>query len=516
MSTTPSKTPYSEPERGVLEQTWRIIRRRKWILIQAIVLVPVLALLFTLRQNKEYTAAATLLFRQPPAALEESSAVVDPTREAATNSELVALPVVAERAAKDLGEPQLAAEIYGSVTVTPSAEGDTAAVEVTDESPEQAAKWADAYARAYIGFRRDADRAQVQEAVELAEKSLAGLSEEQRKAPQGEALEGQLDQLKLSQALQTGGAELVQKATVPTSPSSPHPSRNVALGIVLGALLGFGLAFLLEKVDRKVRSREELEELYGVPILARIPASRRIAGLGRKPAGFGTQTQEGEAFRVLRTNLRFFDVDNQSDRRSILIVSPEEGDGKSTVARGLATTMAEMGDSVILVEADLRKGSELRQVAGEEAFGLSDVLSGMSMDRVLVRLPTPVPDLDEPRHLTILPSGRIPPNPSELLESEKMSEVLEELQGQFDTVILDSPAVAAVSDALALVPIVSEVMLVGGLGKTTRDAARDLRKQFAMLRKSPIGVVVNFAEAESARYSHYYRSQPVDGAATRN
>jgi len=283
------------------------------------------------------------------------------------------------------------------------------------------------------------------------------------------------------------------------------------LGIVLGALLGLGLAFLLEKLDRKVRSREELEELYGVPVLARIPASRRIAGLGRAPSGFGTQTPEGEAFRVLRTNLRFFDVGDRDERRSILVVSPEEGDGKSTVARGLATTMAEMGDDVVLVEADLRKGSSLRQVTGKPAFGLSNVLAGTPLDRALIKLPTPVPNLDEPRYLSILPSGPIPPNPSELLESDRMAEVLEELQSQFSTVVLDSPAVAAVSDALALVPIASEVMLVGGLGKTTRDVARDMRRQFALLDKGPIGVVVNFAEADSARYSHYYRSQPVDG-----
>jgi polysaccharide biosynthesis transport protein len=511
MSVISSKNPYPEPEKGVVEQTWRIIRRRKWVIVQAIIIVPILALLLTLRQPKEYSATATLLFRQPVTALEETSAVVDPTREAATNNELVALPVVAERAAKNLGEPDIAGDIYGSVAVTPSLEGNTAAVEVTERSPEVAAKWADAYAQAYIDFRRDSDRSQVQEAIELAEKSLAGLTEEKRESSQGESLERQLDQLKLSQALQTGGAELVQKATVPTSPSSPHPSRNVGLGIVLGALLGFGLAFLLEKVDRKVRSREELEGLYGAPVLARIPASKKIAGLSRKPAGFGTQTREGEAFRVLRTNLRFFDVDNRDARHSILVVSPEEGDGKSTVARGLATTMAEMGDEVVLVEADLRKGSDLRQLTGDPALGLSDVLGGMALDRALLRVSTPVPNLDESRHLTILPSGRIPPNPSELLESERMADVLGELQSNFSTVIFDSPAVAAVSDALALVPIVSEVVVVGGLGKTTRDAARDLRKQFTMLGRVPVGVIVNFAEADSAKYSHYYRSQPVDG-----
>ena len=129
----------------------------------------------------------------------------------------------------------------------------------------------------------------------------------------------------------------------------------------------------------------------------------------RQAKGFGNQSQEGEAFRVLRTNLRFFNIDD-ADRRTVLVVSPEEGDGKSTVARGLATTMAEMGDDVVLVEADLRKGGDLRQVNGRPAFGLSNVLGGLELDRALVTLPTPVPNLDEPRSLSILPSGPVPPN----------------------------------------------------------------------------------------------------------
>ena len=115
-----------------------------------------------------------------------------------------------------------------------------------------------------------------------------------------------------------------------------------------------------------------------------------------------------------------------------------------------------------------------------------------------------------------MPSGPIPPNPSELLESQRMHEVLSELRETFEFVILDSPALGAVSDALALVPEASEIVIVGGLGKTSRDAARELKKQFSLLDKQPIGVIVNFAEAERGKYSHYYRPEQVGTDAARS
>jgi polysaccharide biosynthesis transport protein len=493
-------------EEGALEQALKILRRRKVIVLQALIGVPLIALALTLTQEKEYTATATLLFRESPASIGETSAITDPTREAATNGELVALPVVAEEASKAVGGAIPAGEILASVEVAPSASADTAGVSATTTEPQRSADIANAYGSAYISFRRKADRAQVQEAIDLAEESLEAMSPTELNGTQGAALKEQLDQLKLNQALQTGGAELVQKASPPSEPSSPSLTRNLALGIVLGALLGFGLAALLERVDRRVRSSDEMEDLYGLPLVGRIPSSKRLAGTGA--VGLGPQTPEGEAFRSLRANLRYFGVD--SDVQSLLVVSPEEGDGKSTVARGLALAMAEMGDHVVLVEADLRKRSEFRQVTGQPAEGLANVLTGTEVRRVLVHVQA------GPGHgLTVLPSGPVPPNPSELLESERMRCVLAELGRSFDVVILDSPALGAVSDALALVPQVSEIVIVGGLGKTTRDAAAELNKQFSLLEKQPIGVIVNFAESDRARYSHYYRTDLVGNGAAR-
>jgi capsular exopolysaccharide synthesis family protein len=490
-----------------MEQALRIVRRRKWIVLQALIAVPLMALALSVRQEEQYTASATLLFRDTPA-LQESESVLDPTREAATNGQLVALPVVARQASEELEGRVTDDEILEAIEVEPSTNADTASVSATTNSPALSAEIANAYGQAYINFRREADRLQVQGAIDLAEQSLAEIDPAQAEGPEGQALNERLDELRLSQALQTGGAELVQEAEIPTEPSAPNTTRNVVFGIVLGALLGFGLAALLERIDRRVRSVEELEEIYDLPLVGRIPRSKTLAG--EDGDGLGTQTPEGEAFRILRANLRYFGVDE--DLHTVLIVSPEQGDGKSTVARALAMTMAEMGDDVVLVEADLRKGSEYRRITGEPAPGLSDVLAGTPLEHVLIGAQVPAPTEGEMRSLTVLPSGTVPPNPSELLESDRMFDVLAALRESFDFVILDSPALGAVSDALALVPSSSEIVVVGGLGKTNRDAAMEMRKQFSLLDKQPIGVIVNFAESERGKYSHYYRTDFVSKA----
>lgn len=497
-----SKEPQVNSE-GVLEQLLRTVRRHKWIVLQATIVVPLLALVFSLSQEDEYTATATLLFRQAPSGVSEGTEnVIDPTREAATNGELVGLPVIADKAAESL-EGVSGAEVLEGVSVEPSSEADTAKILATTPSAELSAEMANAYGNAYISFRRSADRSQVQDAIDVAEASLARLTPAEREGKEGAALSEQLDHLKLTQALQTGGAELVQPATPPSGRSSPQPLRNTMLGLILGVLLGIGLAALLERIDRRVRTVDELEELYGVPTLARIPRSQRLTK--RRAEAIGPQTPEGEAFRVLRTNLRYFNLDG--GLRSILITSPEAGDGKSTIARTLAMTMAEMGDDVVLVEGDLRKGGDLIDVAGKPASGLSNVLTGTPVEKVLMKVDVPVTGGLQERSLTVLPSGPVPPNPSELLESEQMRELLAKLQEQFEVVVIDSPALAAVSDALALISEVTTVVVVGGLGRTTRDGGRELNKQFSLLGRKPVGVIANFTEPERGKYSHYYHSE---------
>ena len=319
MADTASNDRFVTQQEGVIEQALRIVRRRKWVVLQATIAVPVIALLFSVTQRSNTRRPRPCSSGSRRLSIGESNSLVDPTREAATNGELATLPVVAEQAAKKLSHGVSSGEVLSSISVTPATEAETAAISATTESPTLSAEMANAYGNAYIAFRRSADRSQLQNAINLAESSLESMTPIQRAGTEGRALTKQLDQLKLTQALQTGGAELVQPASAPSSPSSPQTKRNVEFGLLLGLLLGFGLAAVLERIDRTVRSTEELETPLRVagPRLAS-PAAEGLLAQAR----LGTQTPEGEAFRVLRTNLRYFDVDR--DLRSILVVSPEE------------------------------------------------------------------------------------------------------------------------------------------------------------------------------------------------
>ena len=196
--------------------------------------------------------------------------------------------------------------------------------------------------------------------------------------------------------------------------------------------------------------------------------------------------------------------------RSVLLASPEPGDGKSTVARGLAAAMAELSEGVLLMEADLRKESAFHNSVGGAAEGLSNVLTGVDLGDVLmdVRVTT---SPNQSHSLTVLPSGPVPPNPSELLESERMQTLMTELQERFGVVVVDSPALGIVSDALALAPFVSEVVAVGGIRKTDRDGVLNFVKQLTLLGKRPVGVIATFTDPDPKRYSYYQRS----GAAAR-
>jgi Mrp family chromosome partitioning ATPase len=165
--------------------------------------------------------------------------------------------------------------------------------------------------------------------------------------------------------------------------------------------------------------------------------------------------------------------------------------------------MAEMGDSVVLVEADLHKGQRL--LAGDPERGLSSVLAGTPLDLALIQLDTTSAETPEGRVLTVLPSGSAPPNPSELLESERMRGIIAELQSRFDVVIIDSPALGVVSDTLALVPEVDTVVVVSGLGTTTRDGARKFMKQLSIIGVEPAGVIANFTKVERGGYAYYQR-----------
>jgi capsular exopolysaccharide synthesis family protein len=480
--------------------------RRAPLIVACTLLTAAAALIFSLAQTKQYTADATLLFRDPgfDQRIFGSSDVAapDPTREAATNITLVSLDAVADRTAADLGGGVTGDEVSNKVSVESQGQADVASINATDPNPEFAATLANAFAQNYISFRRAADRRKVQQARALVTADFNRLPPAEQQGSEGQSLQRQISRLSTLEALQTGNAELVQHATVPTSPSSPKTVRNTALAWILGLFLGVALAALWERLDRRLRRPTEFEETFSMPMLTEVPESK---SLSRSSNGIGELfATEGGAFQMLRARLRYFNVDR--DIHSVLLTSAAPGEGKTTIAWNLAASAASSGSGTILLEADFHQPSIARQTGTRAQPGLSELLSGQStlaesVQRVTVE--NRQNGTEALRQLDVIVAGSHPPNPVELLESEGMARLLEKLTDDYDLVVIDSPPLPIVADVIPLAKLVNGVIVVGRVNKTTRDEAQALHAQLESLDAPVLGVVAN-RTSRGRGYSGYY------------
>jgi receptor protein-tyrosine kinase len=301
---------------------------------------------------------------------------------------------------------------------------------------------------------------------------------------------------------------------------SPRPLRNTVIAGALGLILGLLAAFLRDHFDRNLRTREMVEQAFGVPVIGQIPFAR----LKRKDQrivfwqGF---SDVAEAFRALRANLQYLAV--KRPIRTILITSASPQQGKTTVAANLALAIARSGATTIVIEGDLRRPRL------DDAFdlrthgpGLTSVLVGaVDVDEAIVdvAMPTPVEGVPGEREgrLSFLPSGPLPPNPSELLSSLQMTKLLDRLALAYDYVLIDSPPVLAVADALELARIVDGVVVAARRDRATRDEARELRSLVERLGINLLGVVfTDVAPAGGYGYGRYgYGGRPEHEAARR-
>lgn len=492
-----------EPHSPAALTTLRSLRRRIGVIVLCSILVPASAFALSKSQTKQYTASASLLFRDPgfDQKLFGSQAFVpsqDPARAAATNVKLVSLDTVAQRTARRLPG---ARPVKSRVEVRAEGQSDVVGVAATYPNPRLAARVANTFAEEYIAFRREADRAKIAEARALVQRRIRRLSPADQGA-QARSLRGQLERLDILSSLQTGNAELAESAEVPATPSSPKIVRNTVIGAFLGLLLGVGLALLFERLDRRLRDPKEIEEIFDRPILGAIPDSRTFARSG--PAQDALPVKEGEAFRMLRANLRYFNIDRGGE--SVLITSAAPGDGKSTVAWNLATAAAGAGARVLLIEADLRHPALATNLGLYGTPGLSTVLSGEAdMADVVQQIPIqPSANGRGVRTVDVLLAGPLPPNPADLLESDRMREVIQAGESSYDLLVIDTPPASVVSDAIPLVNQVGGVIVVSRLGETTREAATHLRNQLHNLDAPVLGVVVNAIGSDSEAYGYGY------------
>jgi len=286
---------------------------------------------------------------------------------------------------------------------------------------------------------------------------------------------------------------VVASAETPTSPTSPRPLLNLALGLLLGAAGAVGIVLLLENLDQTIRTPEDVQDLTGASPIGVLPfdAQAKAAPL----SALNRRSTRSEGFRTVRTNLQFVDVDNPP--RAIVVTSSVPAEGKTTTAINLAIAMAQSGQRVLLVEADLRKPKVGEYLGIDTSQGLTDVLTfTASLTQVL-----------QPWHrdlLVVLPGGTVPPNPSELLASSAMAKLLQELKTMFDVIIIDAPPLLPVSDAAILAGIADGALFVIRWGSTRRQQVGASLDQLAAVGGRMLGTIVNFAPLGRRGYSYGY------------
>jgi polysaccharide biosynthesis transport protein len=307
----------------------------------------------------------------------------------------------------------------------------------------------------------------------------------------------------ISGELKTSNVRVVDAAAMTSSPVSPRRALTILIGLLGGSLLGIGLAFFFEYLDNRLKTPEEIETHLGLPSIGLIP-SLAAKGHGANPLiNNGVPPNFAEAFRALRTNILFSATDDRC--RSVVVTSTAPGEGKTMVASNLAVGMAQAGQRVLLIDADMRRPR------GHEVFG---VKSDPGLSNVLVGAAKPgdVVHKTAVANLWVMAAGKTPPNPAELLGSRRFVELLGTVTEEFDLVVIDTPPVMAVTDAAIAANRASGVLFVVAAEQTNRQAAQQALDQLEHARARFVGAVLNRVdlERESFYYARYYRKEYAD------
>ncbi len=364
---------------------------------------------------------------------------------------------------------------------------------------------------------KDRQEADIRALPELESEEAVLAQQVQTLTGAADLLRTELQKARIAEAVEAGQVQIVDRAALPLEPVGSGRLRKLVFGLLLGLVTGGGIAVARENLNVTIRQKDDLERILGLTALGTVPRLRtgtgRLSlarltggapGNGHAPAGavseelvaiHDNRSASAEAYRTLRTNLLFSELGEEL--RTVVVTSAGEGEGKTTIASNLATTFAQQGVRVLLVDADLRK-SRLHKVFGLERHpGLSDWLRDAAGPKDAIR----ETGVDK---LFVLPSGSIAPHPSELLGGNRMRRLLETLREGFELVIIDTPPLLAAGDAAVLGRRADGVVLVVRAGATEQRAAREAVRQLEMVRARIIGSVLNDPDATAHSYGDYY------------
>ncbi|MEP7022380.1 MAG: polysaccharide biosynthesis tyrosine autokinase [Actinomycetota bacterium] len=504
----------------------RLVRRRKWWVTGFAVAGLGASIAAASLQPNQYTASAQILVQSTAqaGALGSIQQAVTPTQ-VQTMLLLVASAPVQQAVRHRIGSAP-------PVTATEVAQTNVIAVSATSTDPARAALIANTYGRAFVRNQQKvalnsltAAEARLKTQIRSVSAEIKPLrSQNQSQAAsqltalvnQQAVLKEQLAQMQVNGTAATGGMALVTPAAAPTAPSSPKPAQDAVLGLLVGLILGLAAAFLRDNMDDALSSKEETEHIVGAPVLAVVPMvnSWKKRSKPLLVSITSPSSPAAEAYRSLRTSLQF--AGQERELRMILVTSPSAAEGKTSTLANLGAVFAQAGHRVVLVSCDLRR-PRLGQFYGiDESAGLTTVMLGQA---ALADVVQPVPGQ---QNLWMLPAGPLPHNPAELLNGHRAQEVFATLREHFDLVLIDSPPVVPVTDAVILSKDADATLLIVAAGQTARGHLKRAAEKLRQVGAPLVGIVLNETTRQAARsygnaygYGYgSYSSYPMDERAT--
>lgn len=527
MQSTPRMQPDAQTSSAELTDYLRPLWRRKWLILFIAAAATTGAYLYYDAKPREYVAASQVLVSVSllEQALYNQATPANNERLVVNQARLLRSRPVASEVAKSIGYTGDLGELLAAVIATPVEGSDFVEVTARGGSGMEAARLSDAFAEAFVKLREDSVRRKVRNALVAARREIAAVGSARADAPERGALRAQLTRLRAIQSLPAGNAEIVERAQPPEFPIAPRPKRSAAFALVLSLLLGTVLAVGLDRIDRRVRRLDDMEAAYDpLPVLTVVPQERRVARFIEGEVTLPDGLREG--MRNLRANLKLAGLDRPI--RTILVTSAIPSEGKSTVVRNLAVACYEAGDRVAILECDLRRPSMAQLMGVSPRPGLTDVLLGnASLDAAVQHVTVHVQGLKEfaealgephlnetisrdgvqaaeDAYLNVVTAGLRPPDPSTVIGSAALWQLVEDAKEHHDMVILDTPPLLPVSDTIPLLTEVDAVVIVGRVGLTTRDAARRVLQLWERTGAPVIGVVANATSEEEFRGGYRY------------
>jgi succinoglycan biosynthesis transport protein ExoP len=499
-----------------------VLNRQKFFVLAGVALAVLLAATYSYTRPSVYSARAEVLVApMATTPLDTGNDRVSLETEREVVQSFAVARLVRDKLEVDVPPEQ----ILESLSVEVPADAMVLGIVFSDSDPTTAQQGAQAFAESYLEFRRqEAVRAaisvtgsieqqisdlesQIAEANALIATSRPGSVRQRNAALQRDVLAGQVAILRNQlaslgiQSIDPG--QVIDPAAVPTSPSSPNHLVNIALGLLAGLFLGVGGAFIRDRLDQRLRGAADLEGILGAPVFAVVPPDPAW----KDPSRAHLSTLEdahgpaAEAYRRLRTSVLM--TASRRRLRTLMVVSPLEGEGKTTTAANLAVMLAQTGKSVILLSCDLRRPRAHEFFGISNDRGLTDVLSrGERIGDALRASGVP--------NLRVLSSGPVPEDPGELLESSRARDTIDDLADKAEFVIIDSPPLLAVADSLALAPWIDGLILVADAMTSKRQATLQAKNELAQSGARLIGGVVTNLAPSQTLYYYYQRPAEID------